>query len=66
MSTTATEAKFLTLPEVADRYRTTAATIRYWRSSGYGPKAVKVGRRVLFPLSELEAFDQRLLSDAAA
>ncbi|RSD23942.1 helix-turn-helix transcriptional regulator [Amycolatopsis eburnea] len=61
-----TQPHYLTLAEVADRYRTTERTVRYWRQTDYGPKAVKVGRHVLYPVAELEAFDQRLLSDTAA
>jgi hypothetical protein len=37
----------LTTDEVADRYRTTPETVRYWRHIGKGPRSFKVGRRVL-------------------
>ena len=35
--------EYLTIDEVADRYRTTVATLRYWRYLGTGPQAVKSG-----------------------
>lgn len=51
---------YLTVPEVADRYRTTVPVVRYWRHTGYGPKGVTVGRRVLYPRAEIERFDREL------
>ncbi len=48
----------LTTDEVADRYRTSASTVRYWRAIGYGPKGRKVGRRVLYDPQDVEAFWQ--------
>lgn len=52
--------RYLTTAEVAERYRTAASTVRYWRHIGYGPKGVKVGRRVLYSEAELTRFEQRL------
>lgn len=40
--------RLLTLDEVADLLRTPAATLRYWRHKGTGPKSFKVGRRVIY------------------
>lgn len=55
-----TRVRYLTTAEVAERYRTAEATVRYWRHTGYGPKGVKAGRRVLYPLDEIERFDAQL------
>jgi hypothetical protein len=52
--------KYLTTRELADRYRTTPATVRYWRHVGYGPKGVKVGRHVLYEIDAVEEFDREL------
>src|SRR5277367_1868498 len=57
---------YLTLAEVAERYRKTEATIRYWRHIGYGPKGAKVGTGVLYPIAEVEAFDRELADQARA
>jgi hypothetical protein len=38
--------------------------VRYWRHIGYGPKGVKVGRRVLYSEAELTRFEQRLAEQA--
>lgn len=43
--------KFLTTEEVAEIYRTAPSTVRYWRHVGKGPKGIKRGRRVLYPMS---------------
>lgn len=59
-------ASYLTTAEVAERYRTAAGTVRYWRHIGYGPKGVKVGRRVLYAETELERFDAQLRTGADA
>ena len=48
--------QLLTTNEVAELYRTSPGTVRYWRHIGYGPKGRKVGRRVLYERSEVEAF----------
>ncbi|MGE7434176.1 helix-turn-helix transcriptional regulator [Kitasatospora sp. NPDC001175] len=52
--------RYLTTAEVAQRYRTAESTVRYWRHAGYGPRGVKVGRRVLYAETELARFDQEL------
>jgi hypothetical protein len=48
----------LTTDEVADRYRTTPETVRYWRHIGKGPRSFKVGRRVLYNLADVEAWER--------
>ena len=56
---------YLTLDEVAERYRTSPATIRYWRHLGRGPRGVKVGTRVLFPRAEIQRYDKELARQLA-
>jgi hypothetical protein len=58
------EPRYLTTDEVAEHYRTAPATIRYWRHVGYGPRGVRVGRRVLYPSAELSRFDTELRAAA--
>jgi hypothetical protein len=57
---------YLTTAEVAERYRTKDATVRYWRMIDYGPRGVKVGRRVLYPIAEIEKFDRALAEQSGA
>lgn len=47
---------YRTTDEVAERYRTSPGTVRYWRHIGY-LRGVKVGRKVLYSDEELAAFD---------
>lgn len=58
--------QLLTTAEVAELYRTSPATVRYWRHTGYGPQGRKVGRRVLYDAHEVQAFWQSLSADSSA
>ena len=42
------EHELLTITEAADLLRTPVATLRYWRSIGYGPDSFRVGRGVRY------------------
>ena len=48
--------RLLTITEVADRLRAPVATIRWWRANGEGPRAARIGRRVLFLESDVETW----------
>jgi DNA-binding transcriptional MerR regulator len=52
--------RYLTTSELADLYRTSPETIRYWRHIGYGPKGIKVGRRVLYAAADVDAWSKSL------
>lgn len=53
--------RFLTPDEVSERYRGTVSpgTLRNWRSMRIGPSFVKIGKAVLYPTSELNAWDAK-------
>jgi len=55
------ETKFLTPDEVCERYRgeLTVGTLRNWRSMWIGPAFVKIGKAVLYPIEQLDAWDQK-------
>jgi excisionase family DNA binding protein len=55
----------LTTEEVADRFRTTPETVRYWRHSGKGPHSWKVGKRVLYALEDVEAWEREAREGAS-
>ena len=57
---------YLTVAEVAAHYRTSEGTVRYWRQTGYGPAGTKVGRRVLYPVAEIERFDREISESVVA
>jgi len=58
-----TDKKFLTPEEVSERYRgeITVGTLRNWRAMRIGPAFVKIGKAVLYPIDELDAWDQKNL-----
>lgn len=49
--------QFLIQAEVAKRWRLSERTLEKWRSSGRGPGFVRVGRRVLYDLGVIEAYE---------
>ena len=55
------DTKFLTAEEVSERYRgeITVGTLRNWRAMRIGPHFVKIGKAVLYPTNELDAWDQK-------
>jgi len=58
-----THNKFLTAEEVAERYRgeITVGTLRNWRALRIGPPFVKIGKAVLYPVEQLDDWDQKNL-----
>lgn len=48
--------RLLTLEEAADRLRTPASTLRFWRNRRTGPVSIKVGRRVMYREADIEAW----------
>jgi hypothetical protein len=58
--------EYWTTPETAAHYRQPESTIRYWRMIGYGPRGVRAGRRVLYPVAEIERFDRELAEQATS
>jgi len=48
--------EWLTLREFAEEIRIPEATIRYWRWQGRGPKSTKLGRRVVYRRSDVDAW----------
>lgn len=56
--------RFFTTNDIADRYHVAASTARYWRHIDYGPKGAKVGRRFLYPETEVRRFDAEIAARA--
>lgn len=53
--------RFLTAEEVSERYRgeVSTGTLRNWRAMRIGPAFVKIGKAVLYPVDELDAWDEK-------
>lgn len=49
----------LTPAQVAERLHVKPGTLATWRVQGTGPAYIKVGRKVLYPLAELEAWESK-------
>jgi len=52
---------FLTPPQLVERWgaQVTLATLATWRSRSNGPAFVKIGGRVLYRTSDVEAYESR-------
>ena len=47
--------RLLTTKQLAERVgNVSESTVRYWRLTGYGPEGFRVGRRVLYPETEVD------------
>lgn len=53
--------RYLTAEEVVERYRgaVTVGTLDNWRAMRIGPAYIKVGKAVLYPVEELDAWDRQ-------
>jgi hypothetical protein len=55
------DVRYLTPEEVVERYRgeISVGTLRNWRSMRIGPSFVKIGKAILYPITELDAWDEQ-------
>lgn len=53
--------EFLTIEDLVGRLETTRSTLAHWRVQGIGPSWIKVGRKVLYPLGAVGAFEAERL-----
>lgn len=58
-------ARLLRMDEVAELTGIPVGTLRYWRKCKKGPKAARIGRRVAYRLSDVEAWIAAQFSDAS-
>ncbi len=55
--------RLLTTKQVAERVgNVSESTVRFWRHTGYGPSGFRVGRRVLYPETEVDRWLAKLAS----
>ncbi len=48
---------FITEAELAARWRHSQRSLQRWRAVGKGPRAIRIGRRVVYRVAEVEAFE---------
>ena len=51
----------MTERELAERWKMSVRTLQNWRWMGQGPRYLKIGARVLYPLEEVETYEARRL-----
>jgi hypothetical protein len=56
----------LTTKEVAKRLRLNVVTLANWRVQGKGPMFIKAGRRVLYPIDQLQVWERSQLRQNTA
>lgn len=56
----------LTPKETAARLRVTIGTLSNWRVQGNGPRFIKVGRKVLYPVASVAAYEAAALRSSTA
>lgn len=56
----------LTTKQLAQRLNIHEQTPRKWRMLGIGPKGIKAGRSIRYPISEVEKWEQNMLSQSTA
>lgn len=56
---------WLTNEDLAQRWRMPLDSVRYLRQTGKGPTGVKIGRRVLYRIADVEAFERDAAGGAA-
>ena len=56
----------LTTKELAARLRMSSESLAHWRIKGIGPRYIKLGRKILYPLAEVEAFERGLLRSSTS
>ena len=54
--------RFLSTLELAERWRVSPRTLEEWRVRNRPPHPIKMGRRVLYRMSDIEALEQAELN----
>jgi len=50
---------YLTPKELAERWRISRDALTLWRMRGSGPRFMKIGNKVLYPLPEIQHFEEK-------
>lgn len=57
--------RLLDISEVAERIGAPVGTLRFWRHKGTGPHSARIGRRVMYRESDVQAWlDKQFASDS--
>lgn len=50
---------YLTTKELSKRWKINPNTIEHWRTSGFGPEFIRIGRKVLYSLESILEFENK-------
>ena len=50
---------YLTTKELSQRWKINPNTIEHWRTNGFGPEFIRVGRKILYSLESILEFEQK-------
>jgi predicted DNA-binding transcriptional regulator AlpA len=56
----------LTETELATRWSMTTKTLYRWRTQNQGPKYMKLGKKILYPLAAVETYENQITVDVEA
>jgi predicted DNA-binding transcriptional regulator AlpA len=56
----------LTETELATRWSMTTKTLYRWRTQNRGPKYMKLGKRILYPITAVESYENQIMVDVEA
>lgn len=65
MSSLDARTQLLRIEDVAERTSIPIETLRYWRKQGTGPKAARIGRRVVYRAADVEAWINEQFDESA-
>lgn len=65
METPTETAQLLRIEQVAERTGVAVSTLRHWRQANTGPKSARVGRRVVYRASDVEAWINAQFDESA-
>jgi DNA-binding transcriptional MerR regulator len=55
--------QYLTTEEVAELFRVPVHTVHYWRTCKTGPRGVRIGKRVLYSVHDIDEWFRRRADD---
>lgn len=50
---------YLTTKELSQRWKINPNTIEHWRTNGFGPEFIRIGRKILYSLESILEFEQK-------
>jgi predicted DNA-binding transcriptional regulator AlpA len=56
--------KLLRVPDVAELTGVSENTLRHWRHMGTGPKSARLGRRIVYRATDVEAWIEAQFAEA--